>query len=278
VCPLRVKLNVMDLLARIERYYDTAPRAASRAEDLGPFTLFVGTGPWPYYARPRLGATGAVVPADVVAVRERQRELGVPEAFEWVDETTPSLVSAAAEAGLTVHHHPLLVLDAPREVDAPEGVHVGLLDAEDPALVAVQAAIRLGFGEPGTAVGVAGPVERDALSEAEAASAPFVRRMLREGHIVRATAWDDTGPLAGGTAIPRGEVAEIAGIGTLPAARRRGIGAAVTAALVDACVKRGVTTIFLSAADDAVARIYERAGFRRAATACIAEPPADPPL
>jgi ribosomal protein S18 acetylase RimI-like enzyme len=268
----------VDLLGRIERYYDTAPRAASRVEELGPFTLFVGTGPWPYYARPRLGAAGAAAPTDVMAVRARQRELGVPEAFEWVADTTPSLALAAAEAGLRVHHHPLLVLDEPRRVVAPAGVEVGLLDADDIALDAVQAVIRLGFGEPGTAVGTAGPVERDALSEAEATSTPFVRRMLHEGHIVKGAAWDDTGPLAGGSAIPRGEVAEIAGIGTLPVARRRGIGAAVTAVLVDACVKLGVTTIFLSAADDAVARIYERAGFRRAAMACIAEPPANPPL
>ena len=35
---------------RLERYLDAAPRSAARAEPVGPFTLFVGTGPWPYYA------------------------------------------------------------------------------------------------------------------------------------------------------------------------------------------------------------------------------------
>jgi hypothetical protein len=33
----------------------------------------------------------------------------------------------------------------------------------------------------------------------------------------------------------------------------------------------GATTIFLSAGSDAVARVYERVGFVRVGTACVAE-------
>jgi predicted GNAT family acetyltransferase len=66
-------------------------------------------------------------------------------------------------------------------------------------------------------------------------------------------------------------VTEIVGVATLPAARRRGLGAAITAALVADAQQRGVDVIFLSAGSEAVARIYERVGFRRIATACIAE-------
>ena len=44
-----------DLLARLERYYDEAPRANADTEEHGPFTVFVSRGGWPYYARPRLG-------------------------------------------------------------------------------------------------------------------------------------------------------------------------------------------------------------------------------
>ena len=40
---------------------------------------------WPFYARPALGAR-PVAPDDVERVRARQRELGVPEAFEWVSD------------------------------------------------------------------------------------------------------------------------------------------------------------------------------------------------
>ena len=62
------------------------------------------------------------------------------------------------------------------------------------------------------------------------------------------------------------------GIGTLPAARRRGIGAAVTGRLVADARARGAEIVFLSAAGDAVARLYERLGFHRVGTACFAFP------
>ena len=67
---------------------------------------------------------------------------------------------------------------------------------------------------------------------------------------------------------------EVTGVGTLPAARRRGIGAAVTGQLVEDARERGAELVFLSAADDDVARMYERLGFRRIATACFGRPPA----
>ena len=55
--------------------YDAVPRSAARVEEVGPFSLFVGTGPWPYYARPRLGLSHAFTADDVRAVRDRQRAL-----------------------------------------------------------------------------------------------------------------------------------------------------------------------------------------------------------
>ena len=68
------------LLETLDAYFDAVPRQAARAEGIGPFTLFVqAQGGWPYYARPRRGAT-TFTAADVERVRARQRELGVPEA------------------------------------------------------------------------------------------------------------------------------------------------------------------------------------------------------
>ena len=91
-----------DLLGRIEAYYDAAPRPAADVEEHGALTLFVSRIPWRFYGRPRLGLAEDVGADDVAAVRARQRELGVREAFEWVHETTPSLAGAAAAAGLEV--------------------------------------------------------------------------------------------------------------------------------------------------------------------------------
>jgi predicted GNAT family acetyltransferase len=63
-------------------------------------------------------------------------------------------------------------------------------------------------------------------------------------------------------------------VGVLPSERRRGLGAAVTALLAAGAADRGVQTIFLSASDAAVARVYARIGFREIGTAMIAEPAA----
>jgi hypothetical protein len=49
--------------------------------------------------RPRLGLEHDVGADDVAAVRARQRELGVREAFEWIHETTPSLAALRPRRG-----------------------------------------------------------------------------------------------------------------------------------------------------------------------------------
>lgn len=66
-------------------------------------------------------------------------------------------------------------------------------------------------------------------------------------------------------------MSEIAGVGTLPAFRREGHGAAIVAELVRDARQRGITTIFLSAENDVIARVYERLGFVRIGTACAAD-------
>jgi ribosomal protein S18 acetylase RimI-like enzyme len=272
------------LLERLEEYYDAVPRGAARVEDFGPLTLFVREGAgWPFYARPSWGWMGAGVAAtDVLRVRGRQRELGLPESFEWVAETTPALRAAAEEAGLTAHEHPLMVL-APRVPAAapepPAGVRVRVLGADDPALPAALAVPHLAFAEPGTAPGAAGPERLAAEIRARAGDGSVTRKAarIRAGLTVVAAAVDEEGTvLCSGEHQPVGEVTEIVAVGTLPAARRRGLALAVTAALVAEARVRGAETVFLSAADPAVARIYGRLGFVPVGTAITAEPAATP--
>ena len=101
-------------LDRIEAYYDCVPRAVATVEQVGPLTLFVadeGTG-WQFYARPRLGGRSAFTAEDVRRVLDRQRELDVPRAIEWVDEVTPSLLPAVRATGHEPHRYPLLVMPA----------------------------------------------------------------------------------------------------------------------------------------------------------------------
>ena len=261
-----------EVLECIERYYDSVPRATATVEDHGAFVLFVATGPWPYYARPRLGNDRpSDRDRDLVAVLERQRELGVPQALEWVAEVSPAAEQAALRAGLLVQRHPLLVLDTPLAVAPIPGIELRTAAAEDPAIPSACAAIELAFSDGGTQAGDIGVVERDsALGKRDRADDAFVRSQIAAGLVVMAIADSHDGPLAGGMASPRGAVAELTGIATLPASRRRGLGLAVTAALITEVRRRGVELVFLSASDDAVARIYERAGFRRFATAYTA--------
>ena len=62
-----------DLFDRLERFYDAIPRDVARAEDIGGLVLFVRDGAgWPFYARPRPGATEPPSAADILAVRARQ--------------------------------------------------------------------------------------------------------------------------------------------------------------------------------------------------------------
>src|SRR4051812_27708109 len=88
----------MELLERIETYLDAVPLSAAEPEHVGKFILFRPLGPWPYYGRPRLGLDEPIGADDVAALRERQRELKLPENVEWVVETTPSLADAARDA------------------------------------------------------------------------------------------------------------------------------------------------------------------------------------
>jgi ribosomal protein S18 acetylase RimI-like enzyme len=82
------------------------------------------------------------------------------------------------------------------------------------------------------------------------------------------------GPVGGGGYSPVGDVAEITGVAVLPKFRRLGLGAQLSFVLARDALSRGVATVFCGAQSLDVARIYERVGFRRVGTACIAGPPA----
>jgi GNAT superfamily N-acetyltransferase len=262
-------------LAALERYYDTAPRATCDVEDHGPLTLFVARHGFPYYARPTLGMPSEVALGGdaVIAVLDRQRELGVPRALEWVHETTPSLLAAARDAGMTVDECPLLVLEG--EPTGPDvAAEVRVVPGDDPVLPLVRAAVNVGFATPGTAVGAASVAERDAQVASGSAGVRSLREAIAAGRSVLVGALDaDIGPVGGGSHNPRGDVTEIVGVAVLPAFRRRGLAAAITAALARDARSRGTTTVFCSAQDDAVAHVYAGVGFRRVGTACIAEAP-----
>jgi ribosomal protein S18 acetylase RimI-like enzyme len=266
-----VRMTRGALLSRIEKHFDAAPRAAADVEEHGALTLFVSRIPWRFYGRPRLGLAEDVGADDVAAVRARQRELGVRERFEWVHETTPSLAGAATAAGLEVLQVPLLALVADEWTPPPDpaGVRLRMLGADDGSLAPAQAVVELAFAAD---LAGAGPEARD-LAIARLGDLGFLRERIRSGLTAMAVAESEAdGVLGAGSHQLAAGVSEAMGIGTLPSARRRGIGAAVTARLVRDARERGAEAVFLSAAGDDVARVYERLGFRRIGTACFGYP------
>ncbi|WP_431875330.1 GNAT family N-acetyltransferase [Micromonospora marina] len=272
-----------DALDRLERFYDAVPRDGARTEDHGALVLFVRDGAgWPFYARPRLDATEAPTLADVTAVRERQRELGLPETFEWVHEHQPDLLAVARSAGLSVLEAPLMLLEPERlpEPGTFSDVPVRVLDPAGPGFAADialrRAVAAVGFANGGTARGDAGPAERDAaLAQLDVAALEEEATRVADGRRISVLAeTPEEGALASGMAMRVDDVAEIAGVATLPSARQRGLGAAVTATLARELRAAGTDLIFLSAGSEDIARVYLRVGFRRVGTACIAEPTA----
>jgi ribosomal protein S18 acetylase RimI-like enzyme len=294
-----------DVFVRLERFYDALPRPYARVEEFGGLVLFVREGEgWPYYARPRIG-TLTPSAADITAVRRRQRELGVPEAFEWVHETTPDLLAVARSAGLEVLLAPLLVLDPAALVpDLPvPGATISLLDPASPTyasdLAAARAVAKLAFAdppaktpleevaaaatepqplEPALLIEPAGPAERDAATEelSDALVEGYRTRAATGAYVSAVVTSPTDGILASGILLREGEAAEVAGVATLPSARGRGYASQLTATLARRALADHVSLIFLSASDDDVARLYTRVGFRRVGTACIAEPAAVP--
>ena len=271
-----------DLLDRLERYYDAVPRVRASVEESGPFTVFVATTGWPYYARPCLGESAVATADDVRRVLGRQAELGVPQSIEWVAETTPWLLETVSSSGLSVAVCPLLVLDG---VPGGAAGTARVLDPDELAdisdLSTSRAAISVGFSNPGTSTGAAGICERDKALTAEYADIDdALLESMRAGRLRHAAVYDaddpGAGPVGGGSYSAVAGVAEIAGVGVLPAYRRRRLAGQVTHVLARDALDSGVTTVFCSAQSDEVARVYEAVGFRRVGTACIAAVASDP--
>ncbi len=243
-------------LEAIETYYDAVPRSAADAETVGPFTLFVGRGTWGYYARPALGTVREIGADDVQMLRERQREIDVAEEIEWQQSVTPSLADACRGAGMTVHRFRLLVHDGSTSSGSAVDVRLAVPADDLTSLLSVQ---QQGF---------------DGSAEVDPSIAEHLAARVAAGTSRVAAAFSHGHPVSVGVHQPVGEVSEVVGVATLPTHRRQGWAGSLTRALVADAQALRVRTMFLSAADDAVARVYQRVGFRDVGVVCAAEPTA----
>jgi predicted GNAT family acetyltransferase len=88
-----------------------------------------------------------------------------------------------------------------------------------------------------------------------------LRAELRSETSVFLLAWLDWEPVGTGVSHVTGEAAEIVGVVTRVDRRRRGVAATVTSDLVRRHFDRGGDFVFLDAANEAAAKVYERLGF-----------------
>lgn len=266
-----------ELLDAIDAYFDAASRTGARGEQVGPFTLFLSTSAWSYAARPRRRLERTIVADDVRRLVARCEEIELKLGLEWVGDLVPSLEGAAREAGLEVASHALLAM-APnglRPAAVPGGFAVELIADDDARLVTARAVADTAFAAGGTAVGAAGPRERDdRVAQVDPELRTHLARRVANGLVITAIAFDpEQGVVATGSLQPVAGTAEIVAVATLPTHRRRGIAAAVTSLLVREAERRELALVVLAAQDEDVARVYERVGFRRVGTHLAASRP-----
>jgi predicted GNAT family acetyltransferase len=171
--------------------------------------------------------------------------------FEFNTLPWPALPSLLESAGFQLQErHPLMVCtpDTFRRFAAP-GVTVRFLGSDEPTatLAATMALQSESFGVP---------AELPPDDEVER-----LRNQLRAGPLCYALATLYDVPAGAGSTAPIAGVAEVAGVATIPALRRRGVAASLTSFLTEQLFAAGGTLAWLSAGDAAAQAVYQRVGF-----------------
>ena len=182
---------------------------------------------------------GALV-ADVVSHYDG---LGVPFLLYFRDEVAPSLAAACAAAGLVEHYQPpLMLLDPIVAAPAPPpGVDIEVVDAQTVAQCGVVLAD--GFGMP-----------------RELAALALPSSIVDVDQFTGVLASVDGEPVSTAAVFVAEDLAGIYNVATVPSARGRGIGAAVTWAAVEHGAAAGCTRSILQASGEG-APVYARMGF-----------------
>jgi ribosomal protein S18 acetylase RimI-like enzyme len=241
------------------RCEESARVAASRGREVarfGPFEALIDLGTdliWLNYAVPvqPLGDLSAALAA-LEDLKTHFRSRGRRPRFEFNAAPWPDLPALLETSGLGFQDRQPLMICTPADLQhqvAP-GVSVRLLsdsspDADFLAMMRIQ---QEGFGDIG--------------GEPDAGRLMAMRAQLRAGTSLLALGLLEAEPVGAGGLFPDDQgVAELAGVATKPASRRRGVAVALSAALTDAFFSRGGEVAWLSAADSGAAAVYARVGY-----------------
>jgi RimJ/RimL family protein N-acetyltransferase len=207
------------------------------------------TSPYINYATPLPGAepTGRDVRELVEAFRAR----GLKPRLEFAPDTAPGVAPALRAAGFATEAVHEYLVCTPDTLTAERFDAVETPSSEQDYL-AIDAALAEAFAG-------------EFASSPEGAAR--LRRAQENGGAVRFVRAPDGGCAGGATcSAPAVGTSELAGVGTRPAFRGRGIAAAVTAALTTTMFAQGAQSVWLEYSGEGSRRVYERVGFRPGGT------------
>lgn len=203
------------------------------------------TSPYLNYASPLPGARPSR--RDVTALIGAFRERGLVPRLEFAPDGASAVEPALREAGFTTEAVHEYLVCVPATLTTPSGTEV-----ETPRTDGDYASIDAALTEAFTG---------------EFASSPEgvarLRRTQESGGAVRFVRTPDGGCAgAASCSAPAVGTSELAGVGTRPAFRGRGVAASVTAALTEAMFARGARSVWLEYSGEGSRRVYERVGYR----------------
>jgi ribosomal protein S18 acetylase RimI-like enzyme len=239
---------------RIQAYLRATAHGFYEAVPAPPFTCF-------FHAADALRYFNYAIPDEPVGgdlreplerLREEFRRRDRLPRFEYVEGYAPDLAPALEQAGFELElRAPLMTCRATEIAPAPaiEGLEIV------PAAEDVRAYLTVGRRAFGSG------------DEPDASDEEVEERQARRDVSTALIGLLDGEPVAVAAATPPLDgLSEVAGIGVLERARRRGIGAAMTAAAARDAATKGAEVVFLAPGSDEAQSVYTRVGFRPAET------------
>lgn len=247
------------LLRRLASQFATAVANGSVVHDAASFRVHIWPTADPFYRNVAVPIEPTSDWPQAIATMQRVFALaGRTPRLEFFAELWPDLPAALDAAGfVTERRSEVMALAAAQLV--PSSVPIGprLLDGTVPWPLLAE--FLAGAGEAfGEAASVQSPGELERFADG-----------LRRGTIEAAAVLEAARPVSGASLTGRAEVAELVGVWTCPAWRRRGYARATCTLLLQHLFAAGGALAWLSAGDTASCSLYRSLGFQP----CGARPP-----
>ncbi|WP_037680975.1 GNAT family N-acetyltransferase [Streptomyces griseus] len=229
-------------------------RRRPEAVDITAFVLgFDPSSSSPYlnYATPLPGARPSG--RDVAALIEAFRERGLKPRLEFAPDAAPHVEPALRAAGFTTEAQHAYLVCTPDTLTPPSPTALPVaIPRTDADYESIGAALSEAF---------------DSAFAASREGAARLRRTQDNGGAVRFVRDPEGGCAGAGTcSAPAVGTSELAGVGTRPACRGRGVAGSVTAALAEAMFAQQADSVWLEYSGEGSRQVYERVGFRPGGT------------